>query len=141
MDSTELTSYIGETFRLLIGEPLTAEQLLALGPNRQAMYLIAKIKSSNHPVLTGTNVNHITVPLSYAIRTICASLSDDQVATVSSMLLREHGWIHVVDGQTFTRKSDNITTLLVALVVYNEGGWIRIEGADEVLRKPDARPF
>jgi len=112
MDGTELASYMGETFRLLIGEPLTAEQLLALSPDQQAMYLIVKIKSSNQPVLTGTNVNHITVPLSSAIQMICASLSDDQVATTSSMLLREHGWMRVVDGRTFTRKSDNITTLL-----------------------------
>lgn len=141
MNSANLTSYMGEMFRLLIGEPLTAEQLLALGPDRQAMYLIVKIKSSNRPVLTGTNVNHIAVPLSSAIRTVCASLSDDQVATISSILLREHGWVHAVDGRTFTRKSDNITTLLVALVVYNEGGLILIEGADEALRKPDARPF
>lgn len=142
MDGIQLTEYMGGIFRLLIGEPLTAAQLLALTPDQQAMYLIVKIKSSNQPVLTGANVNHITAPLPDAVQTVCAGLSEDQIAAISSMLLHErYGWIRVVDEQAFTRKSDNVITLLVALVVYNEGGWIRIEGVDEVLYKPDARPI
>lgn len=137
LDGKVLTGYLGKTFRRLIGEPLTAQELLALSANELGMYMVAKMKVAG---LVGER-NRLTIPLRAAVASLCPGLTADEIARVTDSLVDGgRGWIDTPDEHTaITCKSDNVTGLVVAFVIYNEGGWISIEGEDGVIYHPSPR--
>jgi hypothetical protein len=123
-------------FRLLVGEPLNAEEVKALGPHGRAMYLITRIKTHKLPVAYDQTTNTTGFTLAECIWMVCQDISQGDRAELATELV-DDGWAVPIDARGCVRfkKSDNITSLMVALLIYNEGSWVRY-GTEE-MHKPN----
>lgn len=130
-------------FDLVESTPTDADALMAavlgLPLAAQDLYIMTRIRRHHMPRLYDPATNSSPFSLEHCVRVTLGV--DERLAASLAHGLRERSWAN--DEATPTSKvrltrSNNLTRLLVAVIIYQEGGAVRY--ADENHRKPSPRP-
>ena len=137
MDGIELNDHGLAAFdRLIREEPLTFDEMMAMPRFERTQYLVCQLKL--WPGLVVNNV--LQAGIEAALNRVCPDLTGHQRLILIDQLTDPVNGLmksRASDAELVTLKSDNVTQALIAVLIYNEGGWIRCGSV--VRSKPNPR--
>lgn len=122
MEPTRLSATGSTVFSLLVSPTLWADEVMALPLEVRTMYLVAKIKAVLSPLLYDSRTGTIALPLEECIPMVCLRPTQVQSGVLASELVAQRWATPVRSGRVRLRRSEEITRLLIALILHNESG-------------------
>ena len=110
-------------FGLLVRPSLWAGQVVDLPLDVRTMYLVAKIKATLTPLLYDPRTGEVAIPLEECMPMACLRPTQAQSEMFANELVAQRWALVVRGGGAKLRRSEEVTRLLMALILHNESGF------------------